>query len=132
VVGDLTVNEVLGQNQTGMTRLIHDCNLIDIVVRNHLATGFSTYQRGRNIIYYCLMDASLVPMITRCGFEPFNAYIVSDHRGIFMDFSSTHLFNGGIQPLAPAPLRDVSTKKPHQLPPYFAGIYITVDGSERF
>ncbi len=118
VFGDL--NEVLGQDQTGMTRLIQDCNLIDIVARNHLATGFSTYQRGRNVIDYCLMDISLVPMVIRCGYESFNANIVSDHRGIFVDFSTTHLFKGGIQPLAPAPLRDISTKKPHQLPPYFA------------
>jgi hypothetical protein len=78
-----------------MTRLIHDCNLIDIVARKPLVTGFSTYQRGRNIIDYCLMDASLVKMITRCGYEPFNANIVSDHRGIFVDFSSTYSSTAG-------------------------------------
>ena len=48
VVGDL--NEVLGENPRGMTRLITECNLIDIVAQTHLSSGFSTYQRGRNVI----------------------------------------------------------------------------------
>ena len=117
LVGDL--NEVLGLNQAGMNRLLSECNLVDIVARTHLAAGFTTYQRGRNVIDYCLMDASLVPMVIKCGYEPFNANIISDHRGIFVDFSTSNLFRGGIQPLAPTPLRDISTKRPHQLPHYF-------------
>jgi hypothetical protein len=117
IIGDL--NEVIGEDLSGMTRLISECNLVDVVARNHLAAGFSTYQRGRKIIDYCLVDTTLIPMIAKCGYEPFNAHILSDHRGIFVDFSTSNLFRGGVQPLAPMPLRDLSTKRPHQIPHYF-------------
>jgi hypothetical protein len=66
------------------------------------------------------MDPSLLDHVITCGYEPFQANIVSDHRGIFIDFKESTLFRGGVQPLLPMALRDISSKKPHQIPIYFS------------
>jgi hypothetical protein len=117
LAGDL--NEVLGEERGALTALITKCNLVDVVATHHLAANFNTYQRGRRIIDYCLMDQDLAAMVTACGYEPFSAHIISDHRGLFIDFSTSHLFGNSIQPLAPMHLRDISTKRIHQIPQYF-------------
>jgi hypothetical protein len=36
-----------------------------------------------------------------------------------VDFYTSMLFGSSIQPLAPMQLRDISTKRVHQIPPYF-------------
>jgi hypothetical protein len=36
-----------------------------------------------------------------------------------VDLPTSHLFLGGIQPLVLMPFQEISTKKMHQLPPYF-------------
>jgi hypothetical protein len=117
VLGDF--NEEMGESNNGLTRLITECGLVDVVANQHLAGGFSTYDRGSRVLDYCLMDRALLSATVRSGYEPFQANIVSDHRGLFIDFKGSNLFRGGIQPLLPLPLRDISSKKLHQIPIYF-------------
>jgi hypothetical protein len=112
--------EVLGEERSEMHKFISQCRLVDVIARTHLSAGFSTYQRGRTVLDYCLMDEALTSIVSKCGYQPFKANIVSDHQGLFVDFPTSHLFLGGIQPLVPMPLQEISTKKMHQLPPYFA------------
>lgn len=90
VLGDF--NEVMGEFNNGLTRLITECNLVDVVANKHLAAGFTTYQRGTRVLDYCLMDQALLGATMKCGYEPFQANIVSDHRGLFVDFHVPNLF----------------------------------------
>ena len=84
-----------------------------------MQTNFTTYQDGSSVLDYVLMDPTLLDNVTHCGYEPFKINILSDHRGVFVDFSTNHLFGDTIRPLAPIQSRDLSTKKTHQIAPYF-------------
>jgi hypothetical protein len=117
VAGDF--NEVLGSATDGLTRLCSECGLVDIVATNHVPMEFATHSQGSTVIDYILVAPDLLPAVKSCGYEPFNVNILSDHRGMYVDFSSYHLFGDNIKPLAPISARDISTKKPHQLDPYF-------------
>jgi endonuclease/exonuclease/phosphatase family metal-dependent hydrolase len=107
VAGDF--NETLGDAFGGMGRLVSECGLFDIVADRHGTTGFSTYQRGTKVLDYCLMTQDLIDSVHHCGYEQFKCNILSDHRGLFVDFSTAHLFGNIIQPLQPVALRDISS-----------------------
>ena len=112
-------NESLGDNRNGMLRLVSDCRLFDAIADRHGALQFSTYQRGQKVLDYMFVTPDLIGSIWSCGYEPFQANIFSDHRGTFIDFSTGHLFGQKISPLAPQALRDISSKKPHQINSYW-------------
>lgn len=117
VLGDF--NEVMGEDEDGLTKLITDCNLVDVMANKHFAAGFTTYARGSRVLDYCLMDQSLLWLTQKCGFEPFAANIVSDHRGLFLDFKGTNLFRGGIyRQLIEASQRAGKKLKPYHNAPY--------------
>jgi Sec-independent protein translocase protein TatA len=118
-LGGWGLNETLGDTFGGMGRLVSECGLFDIVADRHGTTGFSTYQRGTKVLDYCLMTQDLIDSVHHCGYKPFKCNILSDHRGIFVDFSTAHLFGNIIQPLQPVALRDISSNKPFQTAPYF-------------
>ena len=117
VAGDF--NEALGLQSQGMTRLCTECSLIDATMNKHMATNFTTYQSGTSVLDYILMDEALLETVTHCGYEPFKINILSDHRGVYVDFSTHHLFGDSIQPLAPPQHRDISSRKSDQIAPYF-------------
>ena len=99
--------------------MISECGLYDVVADKHAAGDFSTYQRGTRVLDYCLVDEGLLDSVASCGYEPFKNNILSDHRGIFIDFSTPHFLGQSIQPLLPVAIRDISSNKPHQVVPYF-------------
>ena len=55
--------------------------------------------------------------------HPFNLHILSDHRGIFMDLSTSQCFGSSITSLQPHSIRDLSTKRSHQIAPYLDDKY---------
>jgi len=65
-----------------------------------------------------LISPELLPAVAACGYKPFYSNILSDHRGVFIDFHTNQLFGNTIIPLAPQQLRDISTKRVHQVAPY--------------
>ena len=113
------MNEVLGVAAGGLTRLHTECNLINAYTVRHGITEFSTYQRGSKVIDYILMDQNVLGCTQAVGYEPFRFHIFSDHRGIFLDLATTQCFCSTIQPFQPIQLRDLSTKRSHQVHPYF-------------
>jgi hypothetical protein len=117
VVGDL--NETLGETPGGMSRLCGECNLCDIVADRHASPAFSTHQQGSAVIDYILMDPERRDSVSQCGHEPFNINILSDHRGVYVNFSTSALFGNTHRALLPMELRDISTKRIHQTAPYF-------------
>ena len=80
---------------------------------------FTTYQRRHSVINYILVDPNLIRSIQAIGYKPFNLHIMSDHRGIFMDLVTSQCFGTAITPLLPREIRDLSTKRSHQIAPYF-------------
>ena len=117
VAGDL--NEVLGSSNSGMTRLFHDCRLVDPIMYRHGHNDFTTYQRGSKVLDYILVDPALLPLIAFTGYEPFGNHIISNHRGVYLDIDTARCFGSTIQPLLPIQLRDISSRRSHQIAPYF-------------
>ena len=117
VAGDL--NEVLGTTDRGLTRLHTECELLDACLERHGPREFTTYQRGTKVIDYILVDRNVHQCLSAVGYEPFGMHILSDHRGVFLDLAIPQCFGSNIQPLQPIQLRDLSTKRSHQIAPYF-------------
>ena len=117
LAGDL--NETLGEEPNGMSRLVSECQLLDAIANRHGPLQFTTYQRGQNVLDYMLVTPDLLGSIKSCGYEQFHANIFSDHRGVYIDFSTGHLFGRIIQPLSPPAIRDISSNKPHQIALYW-------------
>ena len=86
VAGDF--NEVMGLTATGLTQLHSACGLIDAVSDRHGDTNFTTYQWGKSVIDYILVDPNIFHCMKAVEYEPFNVHILSDHWGIFMDLST--------------------------------------------
>ena len=112
-------NEELGKDTRGLTRLCSQCNLVDTVLSKHHLEEFATQQTGSSVIDYILVDPRILPHVLATGYEPFKAHIISDHRGIFIDISTSGLLGDHVPTLAPIEHRDIQTKKVHQIPPYF-------------
>jgi hypothetical protein len=83
LAGDL--NEVLGEERGAMTKLLTKCNLVDVVAHQHMSVNFTTYQRGRKVLDYCLMDEELVGSVTACGYEPFSAHIITEGSSLIFN-----------------------------------------------
>ena len=117
LAGDL--NEVLGEDNAGLTQLHTECGLLDACLERHGVTEFSTYQRGTKVIDYILVDRNIMRCIANVGYEPFNLHIMSDHCGVFIDVATAQCFGSNILPLQPIQLCNLSTKRSHQIAPYF-------------
>ena len=100
-------------------RLVSDCHLVDPILHKHGFQTFTTYQRGSRVLNYILVDPDLLPIITTAGYEPFYNRIISNHWGMYIDLDTQQCFGSTLQPLVPIQLRDLSTKRSHQIAPYF-------------
>ena len=116
IAGDF--NESLDSDGAGMTRLCTQCNLVDPILTLSGETEFATYIRGTTVIDYILVSTDLMPAIKRCGYEPFQAHFVGDHRGVYLDIETEALF-GDLPPLAKLSSRDLVSTKPHQITQYW-------------
>ena len=87
-------NDVIGDGNNDLTILTSSFDLIDVHANKH---GFdheiATYKRGKRRIDYLLASRRLTDHVIRCGYEKFDARIVSDHRGYFVDFSIPGIFD---------------------------------------
>jgi hypothetical protein len=101
-------NEVIGLSPAGMTRLCHECHLYDLVLDKHNVTGFSTYQRDKDVLDYILADDSMRRTIVSAGYGPFRLHIPSDHRRLHISV---------LWKLYPASSADASTRSILQTPP---------------
>ncbi|CAB9530719.1 expressed unknown protein [Seminavis robusta] len=117
VAGDF--NTDLGEEEGGLDHLCSECNLIDPILTTHGAANFSTYNRGKNILDYILIDPELLPTIVRCGYEAFHAHVISDHRGVYIDVDTDLFFGDDPQVLVRKQARDIISTKAHQIGPYF-------------
>ena len=78
IMGDF--NEVVGLDPSGFSKISTKFSLVDIHGHFHsVQTEVPTYARGTERIDYILCSAPLIPAVTKCGAEPFNQNIHSDH-----------------------------------------------------
>ena len=81
VMGDF--NDILGEENSGLTKLCSECGLKDILYQKHNISNrtFNSYSRGKSCIDYMLLDSELADAVEATGYEPFNIRFPSDHRG---------------------------------------------------
>jgi hypothetical protein len=101
-------NDELGSSTRGFTKVITECNLVDVYAATHgLEEEVPTYARGRKRLDYFLMTPSVASHVTRSGAEPFNHLFFLDHRGFFVDLELKGLFDRNLAPLARPTFGDI-------------------------
>eukprot|EP00978_Attheya_sp_CCMP212_P047186 scaffold421252_cov49-Attheya_sp.AAC.2 len=89
--------------------IIRKTELIDLMATRIGAELPETYVRGKKTIDHIFGSARLENAIECAGYFAFNDGIMSDHRGLFIDFNRAILF-GKDQVAAERPQRMLSTK----------------------
>jgi hypothetical protein len=113
-------NESIGDNNQGLTKLCSKCMLTGVVFETHGYgnNDFNTYIQGNRCIDYMLMNRQLVQAVQYCRYKPFNIRIMGDHRGLYVDISTTDMFGSETIALPPLALRDYCAKNIHQTAPF--------------
>jgi hypothetical protein len=100
IIVAMDANEVIGEDTNGLSKLMHDCGLYDLMDlpgTDASAQLMDTFCRGSNRqIDYILGTERLLQSVCRRGALAFNDGIVSDHRGLFLDFDPTILYGGAV------------------------------------
>ena len=92
LVGDF--NEEMDSPASGIASLAQNCSLADLFsIRLGSSKIPATYQRGPRRIDFALVTPSLLPYVRAAGYDPFGYRLPSDHRGLFIDFSTDALFS---------------------------------------
>jgi hypothetical protein len=102
----LDVNEVIGEDSVGLSKLIWDnqlSDLLDIPDLNPDEQLTDTFWHGNDrCINYMLGSQWVSECVLWCGALEYNDDIISDH-GFYVDLDSAHLFGGSIKdPVAAA------------------------------
>jgi hypothetical protein len=116
VVGDF--NETLGADPDGMSKIAGQLGLIDLIASRHSSKPPATYARGKKRLDYALSSPLVGDALMSAGYEEFNAHIVSDHRGFFLDFNTNLLFGSDTQRLISAEKREFSSSNTQQVTDY--------------
>jgi hypothetical protein len=129
IIVALDANEVLGEESNGLSKLIHDCGLYDLMELLGADTSAQltdTFRCGTNRrIDYILGTERPLQSVRHCGVLAFNDGIVSDHRGLFIDFDPTILFGGAVADPVSMLSRGFSSKNAKKVTAY-------VDSLERY
>ena len=118
LVGDF--NETVAEPNSGIARLMGECNLADACAwRIRSSQQPSTYKRGRRRLDFALMSPTLLQHVKRLGYDPFDYRgIHSDHRGMYIDLDTQHVFGNHPTVLAPIPFRDFTADRPDKVTLY--------------
>jgi hypothetical protein len=104
-------NEALEHTNSKMHSLCAECNLVGVWTHLHPKhPDFATCIRGSTRIDYCLVSLPLVSAIRSIGYEPFHFRSKTDHRGLYVDFTTDLLFGNETHPLANTPSRGINSK----------------------
>jgi len=106
IILNLDANEVLGEESGGISKLVRDCRLYDLLDLPDVAADEQlrdTYRRGSNRrIDYMFGSQRAKDSIRRRGALAYNDGIISDHRGLFLDLDPMVLFGGNVHdPVSP-------------------------------
>ena len=121
----LDANEQIieGKNH-GISHLAASCNLCDIIATKHPETKTTaTYARGTKRIDFILISTTLVSKVKESGLLAFYDGIESDHRGMYVDFDTTLLFQDSTPHLYTQPSRKLSSKMPKAVNTYKTSLW---------
>jgi len=117
LVGDF--NEELGEDQNGMSQIASEFHLIDLMRYKHPELSSPrTYARGRKRLDYALGTVSIAEALTACGYEEFKGRFDTDHRPMFLDFSTEMLFGNTTQTLSSPSSRGFYSNNTKQVSQY--------------
>lgn len=117
LLGDF--NEEMDTADSGIAQLAQNCGLADLMsIRLKSSKLPATYQRGPRRLDFVLLTPSLALYVQAAGYDPFGYRIHSDHRGLYIDFSTDALFQQEINPLAPLERRDFKSTSPKVVAKY--------------
>jgi hypothetical protein len=122
IILNLDANEVVGEDSQGISKLMSDCNLSDL----HDVPGMDpdqqlqdTYRRGnKRRIDFMLGTPKIRECVQRRGALEYNAGIVSNHRGMFIDLNAASLFGGATDDHVAASSRGFTSKNEKKVKKY--------------
>eukprot|EP00521_Asterionellopsis_glacialis_P004847 CAMPEP_0195270594 /NCGR_PEP_ID=MMETSP0706-20130129/14458_1 /TAXON_ID=33640 /ORGANISM="Asterionellopsis glacialis, Strain CCMP134" /LENGTH=146 /DNA_ID=CAMNT_0040325925 /DNA_START=68 /DNA_END=504 /DNA_ORIENTATION=+ len=87
LLGDF--NENIEDKSSGLKCIMEKFQLLDIFHHKIGHSQFNTFQSGSAKIDFALATTPKVAAaITTCGYKAFSRRLVSDHRGLFIDFNT--------------------------------------------
>jgi hypothetical protein len=78
---------------------------------------------AQTIIDYVFVSPELLPAIRKQGYNQFDQLLITDHRGMFIDFDTEMLFGNGNLKLANKKMRCIQAKDPYMVKEYIDAMY---------
>ena len=116
-------NCTIGEDPTGLDRLLIKYRLIDPIQHHHGPYHCPTYARGSKCIDYILVSHALLPAIQRSGIMPFDSITNLDHRPVFIDMSPQLSFGNPLANLVTPPNRRLFSNNPTRKEKYISHLF---------
>ena len=123
-------NSTLGDDPTGLDRILHKFNLVDPILHQHGTYSTTTYSCGTKCIDYILISCSLLPALRQSGIPSFDSIMSSDHRPIFIDLNTRAALGDELHSLATPPLRRLFSSIPSRRDAYISTLYTSCHNYE--
>jgi hypothetical protein len=121
LVGDF--NESFGSDPDALSFIAGELLLVNLGPSRHSSQVPATYARGSKCLDYALGSSRIRDAMLAMGYEPFNARLSSDHRGLFLDFDTAKLFGSPTPDLATPTRRMLKSNNAHQVRAYIDHMY---------
>jgi exonuclease III len=130
LVGDF--NETIDNEFTGLSKILADFHLIDLM-RGRATTPFpATYARGKHRLDFGFATRQAASSLKHAGYEAFNERFSTDHRAYFFDFNTTTLFGNSTLSLATPPSRVLQSNNVKQVTQYIREKYRQLEDCNAF
>ena len=130
LLGDF--NESIDGNFNGMSRIITDFFLVDLMKLRSNQKPPATYSRGRLRLDYGLATRRVADALVTAGYESFNERFPTDHRAYYFDLDTEKLFGAHTQALAIPSLRLMHSTNVKQVTQYIQEKYKQLEQSNAF
>ncbi|KAI2499112.1 hypothetical protein MHU86_15382 [Fragilaria crotonensis] len=130
LVGDF--NETIDEEFNGLSKIIADFHLVDLMRGRSTLPFPATYARGRRRLDYGFATFHAAIALKYAGYEAFNERFPTDHRAYFFDFDTDKLFGNSTQALAPPSLRILQSNNVKQVTQYIREKYRQLDNCNAF
>jgi exonuclease III len=99
LVGDF--NETIDDLNSGMSKIVSDFHLVDLMQGRSGHPFPATYARGKHRLDYGFATQRVADALESAGYEAFNERFPTDHRAYYFDFNVDQLFRNAHARLAP-------------------------------
>ena len=120
-----TTNHAFEKNHNGsILTLLNTCGLVDILHLQHNRDRYpATYIRGQTRIDGIFVSRQIAHCVIRSGLTPFHTFFGGDHRGVFVDFSASMLFQSNTYELARPQGRGLQLTDPRKVASYISALH---------